>query len=620
MSVEEENNRKNARMKSLLPLIYIICFHIIFLSACTDKRHQLHSELFYIESLSDEKPDSAAMLLHQFAVENRGLSQADEAYYNLLQTKTNILLKASPSDSIINTVINYYENNEDEHKLALAYYYKSQISMSLEADSIAMVYILKTIDKVKMTNNLQLLSNAYNHLGFIYLMQNLPSNALQAFKKAYEYTDQLPRKHLNKPVYLRNIARAYNLKNILSHNSDKHSYRDSAILFYNKAISLQTDSTPKNISLSIYKELSTTYMLNNDFTKSFKYLEASLDSNKLQEYFNKKAGIFLRMGQFDSASFYVQKCMTDSGLYERYTMYDKLLKIEKQKNNPQKALEYADSLLILSDSMIARTMPEEMIEIQKKYNEEKLRAEKASIEIKYEKEKSHSLLISFIVVVLLFLSTYIYIYSYFKKKKLQQSLLKQRNELLLLNQKARQWNTQVQLSQKKIHQLEDEKKQIESDLHIIANEKELILKEKDEELELYRKQESDLQTQKAKYEELCYVEFKKQFLSVPLYRKIPAFGIERVVTEKLSVHSQKQLMSIMDEICYSFASRLHVLLQESTEKTCLCCLIRLEVKPKYIMILCDLSKETYYKQCQRIAESLIGKSSASALREYLSSF
>ena len=66
-------------MKSLLPLIYIICFHIIFLSACTDKRHQLHSELFYIESLSDEKPDSAAMLLHQFAVENRGLSQADEA-------------------------------------------------------------------------------------------------------------------------------------------------------------------------------------------------------------------------------------------------------------------------------------------------------------------------------------------------------------------------------------------------------------------------------------------------------------------------------------------------------------------------------------------------------------
>ena len=124
-------------------------------------------------------------------------------------------------------------------------------------------------------------------------------------------------------------------------------------------------------------------------------------------------------------------------------------------------------------------------------------------------------------------------------------------------------------------------------------------------------------TQKAKYEEMCFVEFKKLFLSFSLARKIPAFGVEKVITDCLNAHSQKQLMDIMDEICCNFASRLYARLQESTEKTCLCCLIKLQVKPRYIMILCNLSKEAYYKQCQRIAENLVGKGNVSALKDYL---
>ena len=114
-----------------------------------------------------------------------------------------------------------------------------------------------------------------------------------------------------------------------------------------------------------------------------------------------------------------------------------------------------------------------MIDIQKKYNEEKLRSEKAILQVNYEKQKSRTLQTSFIIVVLLFLGTYIYIYSYFKKKKLQQRMLQQKNELLLLNQKIQQWNQQVKLNQKKIHQLEQEKKQIEADLRIVSKEKSL---------------------------------------------------------------------------------------------------------------------------------------------------
>lgn len=601
-------------------LIYIFCFFIVLTSACVDKTHPLNPKLLQIDSLAEEQPARAESLFSQLPIENRNWTRENSVFYDLLQTKIAILQeKKLTNDSIINTVIDYYEKVHDDHKLSYAYFYKAKISISSEIYSLAILYSLKALDKAKTTGNLELTAQVHDHLGSIYLFQNLPQNALQEFRQAYNLIDIIPHKYLYQPLFLRNMARAYNLRDVL--NTAKENYNgDSTIIYYNKALTFVTDSTPHYISTSIYRELTTIYTIRNDYAKALEYLEASIDLNDMKTYYSKKADLFMETKQLDSASFYIQKYMTDHPkIYTKHAIYSKLLRIEKHRRNFQKALEYADTLLLLSDNIMAHTIPEEMIDIQKKYNEEKLRSEKATLQVKYEKEKSHSLLISFIVVVLIFLSTYIYIYGYLKKKKLQQKLLKQKNELLLLKQKTHQWNRQVELSQKKIQELILEKKQIESNFHIIKKEKESILKAKDEELSHYRQQENDFLAQKAKYEEMCFVEFKKLFLSYSLSRKIPAFGVEKVITGCLNTHSQKQLMEIMDEICCNFASRLYVLLQESTEKTCLCCLIKLKVKPRYIMILCNLSKEAYYKQCQRIAENLVGKSNASALKDYLNS-
>lgn len=596
----------------------ILCFFIILTSACGDRTHYLLPELVTIDSIAEEQPTRAESLFLQLPAGIKNMTQENRAFYNLLQTKIEILLdKKIVSDSIINTVIDYYEKVHDDHLLSYAYYYKAKISLFSEVYPLAILYALKGLDKARITGNYKLMALIHDHLGGIYLFQNLPQNALQEFRQAYTLIDKIPHKYYYQPLFMRNMARAYNLGNIL--NPAKNGFNgDSAIIYYNKALTYRTDSTPPYVSTSIYRELATIYTLRNEYQKAMDYLEASKDSNDLNVYYSKKADLFMDTEQLDSAGFYIQKCISDQPrLYTKHSIYSKLLRIEKHRGGFQKALEYADTLLLISDSMIAHTIPEEMINIQKKYNEEKLRSEKANLQVKYEKEKSHSLLVSFIVVVLIFLSTYIYIYGYLKKKKLQQSLLKQKNELLLLKQKTQQWTRQVELSQKKIQELILEKKQIKSDLHIIEKEKEFILKSKDEELSHYRKQENDLLTQKAKYEEMCFVEFKKLFLSFSLARKIPAFGVEKVITDCLNAHSQKQLMDIMDEICCNFASRLYALLQESTEKTCLCCLIKLQVKPRYIMILCNLSKEAYYKQCQRIAENLVGKGNVSALKDYL---
>lgn len=597
--------------------LLIMCIFLLF--AC-QKNKQICATLISIDSLANINADSAANSFLQISPVQSNFTHEEEAFYNLLQTKINIALKKDiASDSVINSAINYYEKTGNTSQLAYAYFYKAKINFPSGSDSIAILYTLKAIDKANMVHDLPLITETYNHLGTIYLFQNLPQNAYRAFKTANSHTDSIPRGSYYKPLLLRNMARTYHMKSIFS-KENSQQLTDTAIAYYNKATKLLVDSTANDLLFSVYRELSTTYAFRNDFPKALKYMEAGKDSSDLMLYYSKKADLFMRMGELDSSYLYLHKCMDDPRLYLKLSVYNQLYYIERTKQNAYKALEYVDTLLALNDSIIVRTIPDKVIDIQKKYNEEKLRSEKAILQMNYEKEKSRTLQTSFIIVVLLFLGTYIYIYSYFKKKKLQQRMLQQKNELLLLNQKIQQWNQQVKLNQKKIHQLEQEKKQIEADLRIVSKEKEAILHEKDEELALYRKQENEISIQKSKYEKLCFVEFKRLFLATSISRKIPAFGVDRVVTDILTPHSQEQLMNVMDEIACNFASRLYILLQESTEKTCLCCLIRLQVKPRYIMVLCDLSKEAYYKQCQRMAETLIGKGSASGLKDYLNTF
>lgn len=603
-------------MKRLI-LLYMTFFYLIIFSAC-NKKGQMCVMLSGIDSLADVKPDSVEAFFSQLSLRKEHFTPEENAFYSLVKTKVDFI-KKKEGGSDINTAIEYYEKNRKNRCLAYAYFYKAEAYMLNQSDSLAVLYMLKALDKAQSSANLHLMVKIRTSLGSIDLFHNLPENALQEFKRAYRLVDSLPDDTYYKPLLLRNIARAFNLKKILD-NDNNGPCVDTAVQYYNKALKLIGNGKQSEMARSIYQELSTIYIYQKDFPKAFRYLEMSKDTGNMSRYYSKKANLFMNMGKLDSAYYYTKECSSGQGIYSKYSMYDRLFQIERRRGNLLKALAYVDTLLVLNDSLIVHTIPHKIVNIQKKYDEEKLRAEKAILQVKYEKEKSRSLRTFFIIIVLLFLSTYLYIYSYLKKKKLQEALLKQKNELLLLNQKVQSLDLEIKRSLTQIQQLEKEKERIGADLNIMSKEKGILLQEKELELEQCRIERDKMCLQRSKYEDLCLVEFKKLFLSSPLSRRIPAFNTDKVITGKLDEHVQTQLIAIMDEICCNFASRLSTLLKGSTEKICLCCLIRLQVKPRYIMVLCDLSKEAYYKQCQRIAETIIGKGSASALKDYLKNF
>lgn len=599
------------------PFVYLLLICIFFSGGC-GKRVEIDRILASADALMNVDRDSADVLLRSLQPRLSTFSEKEKAYYLLLRTQADYLAGTITSDSVIQEAVCYYEKSSDENKLAKAYLYQGKASTLLKNDSAALIYYMKAADRASQENDTKLLTDIYNSSGYIYLMQNLPEQALQNFKKAWFYMNASHEQKQFRFYLLRNMARAYSLQRILG--SSPESCTDSAVYYFEKSLA-DTFSVPTQEEIrTVNRELSILYAHMKNYDKAMTYINTGSTSGKPNSSSVTKAWIYAKMGQEDSAYQLARKNTENPNIYSKTTAYDLLFEIERKRGRLKSALSYVDTLRILNDSIFKYVIPESIIEIQKKYNDEKLRAEKAEAEMNYEKEKSHSLMVTLMVILLLISGAVFIAYTYFRQKRLQHSILEQKNELLLLKQKIQVWDQQVQMSQSRIRILQTEKQQVENDLNLVFQEKEKILKEKDAELTLLRKQENEWQEKKCRYEALCFSEFKKQFSAHPFSRKIPAFGSEKVVTDELSATMQKQLMTVMNETCCGFATRIYDLTQESAEKTCLCCLLKLQVKPRYIMVLCGLSKEVYSKRCQRLAENLTGQSNMQALKAYLYAF
>lgn len=603
-----------------IPPICILVLCLFFPAGC-DRGTSINPTLIWADSLMTDNPDSAGILLQDLHSRIPGFSKEERAYYCLLQSQAEYQTGKVTSDSLIKVAVSYYEKSSDRILLAKSYLYLGKINTLLKNDSAALIYYIKAIECVPHESNEKLSADIYYSIGSIYLMQNLPDQSLQEFKKAWTYMEKAKAQSSLRFYLLRNMGRAYALQSILRKSDPADA--DRAISFYEKALESVTSAPQTTEIRTAYRELALLYSDKKNYDKALECLRNgsnTSDTNELYSSSGKKAWIYAKMGKLDSAYSLARKNTEDPNIYGKTTAYTLLFEIERKRGRPERALPYVDTLGILNDSIFRYIIPERIIEIQRRYNNEKLRAEKAEVEMEYEKEKSHSLKITIMVILLLISGAVYFTYVYLRQKRLQHSILEQKNELLLLKQQIQVWGRQIEMSRKRTQALQQEKQQVENNLNLIFLEKEKILNEKEDELVLLRKQEEEWLDKKNRYEALCFSEFKKQFSARSFSRKIPAFGATKVITEELSESLQRQLLSVMDETCCNFATRIYDLTQESPDKTCLCCLLKLQVKPRYIMVLCGLSKEVYSKRCQRLAENLTGQSNMQALKAYLYSF
>lgn len=176
----------------------------------------------------EEHPDSVLDMLRGYADSIKLASEQDRKYYDLLLTTAEDKCYIThTSDSVMLQVVEYFEDNGPQGKLADAYRIMGRVYDDMENAPVALEYYQKAIEIYLEERNYKGLCLAYDHIGVIYQDQGLSNDCVKSYISSYENAI----KSNNKSLILyevRNLGRAYTMANDA----------DSALFYYNKAFDM----------------------------------------------------------------------------------------------------------------------------------------------------------------------------------------------------------------------------------------------------------------------------------------------------------------------------------------------------------------------------------------------
>ena len=261
--------------------------------------------------------------------------------------------------------------------------------------------------KALKTNDLTFLGNIYSRVGFSYISIGDYANALPFYLKAVKVYDQIEepikkirvyqdmmwiqlqlkdydsaKKYLdialdiaiNKKIKSKE-AEVYNFFGIL-YDSQK-LYKD-AILSYRKALVLNKNFGNKYNEISTLTNLGISLRRSKLYNESLIELEkANILSKELDNPYYKQASVqnlaelTFEMKQFDLAEKYIFEALSYQKSNEfvlKRGLFENLIKIYKQKGDFEKALQFADSLLVLNNKVFDQNKVAELRSLQAKFN------------------------------------------------------------------------------------------------------------------------------------------------------------------------------------------------------------------------------------------------------------
>jgi len=266
------------KLRLLYPFLYL------FLVGCS----LTPKELKLAEKSLKDKPDSALVILQRIPLKT--LSDENRALYGILLfqalDKTN---KTLQPDSVINYSVNYYQQNGDNNKLAISYYYKARLFKKAQRFDEATGLYLKALDIFQNHENNYFLGKTYSDIGDICSLQKDYKESLAKYNIALAYFKKT-NDTLQASYKLIDIGRVYRFLKLNS----------KALENYKKAISQMKDSSLCGLA---FQEMGINYF------KSKK--------NDLAEYYLKKSLRFPYKG-----TSYAIRCSFLGDVYLEKNQYD----------------------------------------------------------------------------------------------------------------------------------------------------------------------------------------------------------------------------------------------------------------------------------------------------------
>ena len=398
---------------------------IISLISCTHNKNYptaFQPELAKAEAMMYRYPDSALHILQGIQPD---IPSENEQYatWALLMTQAQYKNQIEQSDSLINIAYSYFTKHDNAQRKALALYYKGILRHESHHAEDALSFYLEAATEIEKTNDYQLGFLINSEVGLMYLYRKLNDYAMEYFEKAH-HNAELSDNQTYIAFSFIYIARAF---------SQKKQY-NKAIEYYEKAIKIGQVNNYPTILASAMNETSFLFLKTGENKKALQYAKDCIKIKKTDQRIFSLGDTYRYLKMYDSAYFYLNQACLSPNIHTARSAYQALYYISQEEKDYKKAVEYSNKLWFYQDSIGKTDRNKALIEMQEKYDQQKIINENNLSQIKKDR------IIRNVLIALIILSFIIAITNYLYQRK----IVSQKQEILEKEEKIRYFTMKIQ--------------------------------------------------------------------------------------------------------------------------------------------------------------------------------
>lgn len=564
-------------------------------------------ELAKAEAIMYRYPDSALHILQGIQPDNPSNNE-QYATWALLMTQAQYKNQIEQSDSLINIAYSYFINQDNAQRKALALYYKGILCHESHHAEDALSFYLEATTEIEKTNDYQLGFLINSEIGLMYLYRKLNDYAMEYFEKAHHNAELS-----NNQTYIAfsfiYIARAF---------SQKKQY-NKAIEYYEKAIKIGQVNNYPTILASAMNETSFLFLKTGENKKALQYAKDCIKIKKTDQRIFSLGDTYRYLKMYDSAYFYLNQASLSPNIHTARSAYQALFYISQEEKDYKKAVEYSNKLWFYQDSIGKTDRNKALIEMQEKYDQQKIINENNLSQIKKDR------IIRNVLIALIILSFIIAITNYLYQRKIvsqKQEILEKEEKIRYFTMKIHENETLINRNKMRIEELTI---QMEGSQEIKEQWKEQnkIRQEIQQQNEMLKLENNKLQNHISNYaqslkekskeleamehlsEENQYLHKREAFLCNQLINQTELFN-KLKTTKYIDDQLWQEIKEKIDLLFDNYTKRLYHQIPSLTDGDIqICCLIKLRFSNGDIANMLAISPTSVSKRKLRLKERIV---------------
>ncbi|WP_309399085.1 hypothetical protein [Phocaeicola sp.] len=583
---------------------------IISLISCTHNKNYptaFQPELAKAEAMMYRYPDSALHILQGIQPD---IPSENEQYatWALLMTQAQYKNQIEQSDSLINIAYSYFTKHDNAQRKALALYYKGILRHESHHAEDALSFYLEAATEIEKTNDYQLGFLINSEVGLMYLYRKLNDYAMEYFEKAH-HNAELSDNQTYIAFSFIYIARAF---------SQKKQY-NKAIEYYEKAIKIGQVNNYPTILASAMNETSFLFLKTGENKKALQYAKDCIKIKKTDQRIFSLGDTYRYLKMYDSAYFYLNQACLSPNIHTARSAYQALFYISQEEKDYKKAVEYSNKLWFYQDSIGKTDRNKALIEMQEKYDQQKIINENNLSQIKKDR------IIRNVLIALIILSFIIAITNYLYQRKIvsqKQEISEKEEKIRYFTMKIHENETLINRNKMRIEELTI---QMEGSLEIKEQWKEQnkIRQEIQQQNETLKLENNNLQNHISNYaqslkekskelEAMEHLSKENQYL-----HKREAFLCNQLIKQTELFNKLKTTKYIDNKLWQEIKEKIDLLFDNYTKRLChqipsltdgdiqICCLIKLRFSNGDIANMLAISPTSVSKRKLRLKERIV---------------